>query len=357
MEAPHPNADFIMQILYLPDQQLIETENANTLLTAALEAGIPHTHVCGGNARCSTCRVLILDGQEFCAPRTPEEQVLADQLGLEPCVRLACQTTIGQTGKITLRRLSLDAEDVAVFFDQVSKKVAPSMLGQEKHVAILFADIRGFTSFSEAVLPYDVIYVLNRYFQRMAEVINRYGGTINVYMGDGFMALFGVDNPDRAAERAIRAGVGMLAALEALNPSLEGLYQQQLRIGIGVHYGWTVIGTIGDPKNPKMTAIGDAVNLASRIEAANKPLGTTFLISKEAYAEAKDHVLVGRSFQVEIPGKSGEYSLYEVSNVTPSAPSEEFGMMPATHAKRHGFSPLNRWGTALGYWVKRLVGK
>ncbi len=345
------------QIFYLPDQQLIETEDANTLLTAALEAGIPHTHVCGGNARCSTCRVLILDGQEFCAPRTPEEQILADQLGFEPCVRLACQTMIAREGKITLRRLSLDADDMAMFFDQVSKKAAPSLLGQEKHVAILFADIRGFTAFSEALLPYDVIYVLNRYFQRMAEVINRYGGTINVYMGDGFMALFGVDNPDRAAERAIRAGVGMLAALEELNPSLEGLYQQRLRIGIGVHYGWTVIGTIGDPKNPKMTAIGDAVNLASRIEAANKTLGTTFLISKEAYAEAKDHVLVGQSFQVKIPGKSGEYSLYEVNDITPSTSGEEFGVVTTTKAKRHWFSPIQRLVTALGYWVKRLLGK
>ncbi len=336
------------QIFYLPDQQLIETEHPTTLLMAALEAGIPHTHVCGGNARCSTCRVLILDGQEFCAPRTPEEQVLADQLGFDPCVRLACQTMISQTGKITLRRLSLDVEDGEVFFDQLSKKVAPSMLGQEKHVAILFADIRGFTSFAEAVLPYDVIYVLNRYFQRMAEVINRYGGTINVYMGDGFMALFGVENPDRAAERAIRAGVAMLAALEELNPSLEGLYQHRLRIGIGVHYGWTVIGTIGDPKNPKMTAIGDAVNLASRIEAANKPLGTTFLISKEAYAEAEDHVVVGRSFQVEIPGKSGEYSLYEVNGINPSKAGEEFGMVPSAKPKRHWFSPLKRLIDALG---------
>ncbi|MEX0271532.1 adenylate/guanylate cyclase domain-containing protein [Leptolyngbyaceae cyanobacterium UHCC 1019] len=345
------------QIFYLPDQKLIETEDANTLLTAALEAGIPHTHACGGNARCSTCRVLILDGQEFCAPRTPEEQVLADQLGFEPCVRLACQTMITREGKITLRRLSLDVEDVAIFFDQVSKKVAPSMLGQEKHVAILFADIRGFTSFSEAVLPYDVIYVLNRYFQRMAEVINRYGGTINVYMGDGFMALFGVDNPDRAAERAIRAGVAMLAALEELNPSLEGLYQRRLQIGIGVHYGWTVIGTIGDPKNPKMTAIGDAVNLASRIEAANKPLGTTFLISKEAYTEAKDHVLVGQAFQVEIPGKSGEYSLYEVKDIIPSTISDELDILPAAKAKYRWFSPIKRLIRAVRYWVKQLMRK
>lgn len=264
---------------------------------------------------------------------------------------------ISREGKITLRRLSLDADDRALFFDQASKKAAPSLLGQEKHVAILFADIRGFTSFSEALLPYDVIYVLNRYFQRMAEVINRYGGTINVYMGDGFMALFGVDNPDRAAERAIRAGMGMLAALEELNPSLEGLYQRRLRIGIGVHYGWTVIGTIGDPKNPKMTAIGDAVNLASRIEAANKPLETTFLISQEAYDEAKDHILVGQSFRVEIPGKSGEYCLYEVSNVAPSTSGEEFGVVTTTKAKRHWFSPIQRLVTALGYWLKRLVGK
>ncbi|EKQ69367.1 family 3 adenylate cyclase [Leptolyngbyaceae cyanobacterium JSC-12] len=336
-----------MQIYYLPDHRLVEVDLVSTLLEVSLEAGIPHTHVCGGNARCSTCRVVILEGQEYCAPRTPAEQELATQMGFEPRVRLACQTAIAQQGKIALRRLSLDAEDMALFFDQASGKIVSRLLGQEKSVAILFADIRGFTAFAEALPPYDVIYVLNRYFQRMAQVINRHSGTINIYMGDGFMALFGVENPDRAVERAVRAGVEMLAAVEDLNPSLEMLYQRRLKIGIGIHYGDTVIGTIGDPESPQMTAIGDAVNLASRIETANKKLGTNLLISEEAFQETKAHVIVNRQFKVQLPGKSGEYCLYEVSDVV-SSPAYDATLIPKTATSGLGQpSRFPRWWAAL----------
>jgi adenylate cyclase len=332
-----------MQIFYLPDQRLVETNQASTLLEASLDAGIPHTHACGGNARCSTCRVMILAGQEHCSDRTDAEQVLADQLGFAPAMRLACQTAIAEQGQITLRRLSLDAEDSNEFFDQASGKFSPRLLGQEKKLAILFADIRGFTAFSEAVLPYDVIYVLNRYFQRVIPIITRNRGMVNVYMGDGFMALFGVENPHRAVERAIRAGVEMLQAVEALNPSLETLYGHRIRIGIGIHYGDTVIGTIGDPKNPSMTAIGDAVNLASRIEAANKKLGTQFLISETAYQEAGAQVIVNQRFDVEIPGKTGTYTLYEVANALPVPPEDADTMIKSAIARQSWLTRLNQW--------------
>lgn len=307
----------MLEIFYLPDDRLVDAGQAYTLLDAALEAGIPHTHVCGGNARCSTCRVLVTEGLEYCGPRTAAEQELAQRLHFTPEIRLACQTAIAGQGRIALRRLSLDAHDLAMFHDQAAGKVAPSFRGIEQQIAVLFADIRGFTSFSEALLPYDVIYVLDRYFQLMSQEINRQGGMINVYMGDGLMALFGVENSDRAVERAIRAGLGMLEAMERLNPFLESLYHRRLRIGIGVNFGNTVIGTIGDPKDPTWTAIGDAVNFASRIEAANKPLKTSFLISEAAYNEVKELVVINQQFQVEIPGKSGEYWLYEVVDIAP----------------------------------------
>lgn len=349
----------MLKIHYLPDQRVVESGQAYTILDASLEAGIPHTHVCGGNARCSTCRVLIVAGQEHCAPRTLAEQELAEKLKLDHTVRLACQTEMIGDGTITVKRLSLDTDDLTLFHNQALGKQAPSVMGQEKHVAILFADIRGFTSFSEAMLPYDVIYVLNRYFQRMAEVINRHGGMINVYMGDGLMALFGIDNPDRAVEQAIRAGLGMLEAVELLNPSLEQLYQRQLRIGIGVHYGCVVLGTIGDPKNPKMTAIGDAVNLASRIETANKSLGTTFLISTAAWQAVGSQVQIRQSFQVSLPGKSGEYHLHEVVNITPAKDMEDIEKQPLTA------DPCNTqlyqcrfplWLAQLGTAIRKAIG-
>ncbi len=345
----------MLQIYYLPDQRLVEVgQDAVTILDASLAASIPHTHVCGGNGRCSTCRVFISEGLEHCTPRTPAEQELAKRLHFTPQMRLACQTELQGEGQICLRRLSLDAEDLALFHDQAYGKIMPAFVGSEQQVAILFADIRGFTAFSEALLPYDVIYVLNRYFQQMGEIIHRQGGVINVYMGDGFMALFGVENPDRAAERAVRAGVEMLAAIERLNPRLESLYRQRLRIGIGIHFGNAVIGTIGSPQNPQWTAIGDAVNLASRIESANKELGTQLLISEATRQAIATPLELGQQFQVVLRGKSGEYCLHEVRDITP-APVELHPAIaqPPQHFKKVLPNWLSIRGDRLWQWLQQ----
>ncbi len=303
-------------IQYLPDDRTIEVDDDDIILEASVRAGIPHTHICGGSARCSTCRVLIVEGLEFCSPRTSPEEELAKKLGLEPEIRLACQTQVAG-GKVILRRLAIDSEDLESFNDEMAGKSISPPVGHEKKIAILFADIRGFTAFAESLLPYDVIYVLNRYFQKMGYVINRNGGMINNYMGDGFMALFGLENPEKAAEQAVRAGVEMLEELEKLNPYFETLYRHRLRIGIGIHCGWVVVGNLGASQSQTVTAIGDAVNLASRIEAANKQVGTSLLISEETYQEIKELAIVNQCVLVEIPGKSGEYPLYEVVGMPP----------------------------------------
>ncbi|MEG4320245.1 MULTISPECIES: adenylate/guanylate cyclase domain-containing protein [unclassified Microcoleus] len=304
------------EIHYLPDDRAIEIYDNDIILEASLRAGIPHTHACGGSARCSTCRVLIVEGLEFCSPRNSAEDELAKKLRLEPEIRLACQTQVAG-GKVILRRLAIDSEDLESFNDEMAGKFIHAPVGQEKKIAILFADIRGFTPFAESLLPYDVIYVLNRYFQKMGYAINRNGGMINNYMGDGFMALFGLENSDKAAEQAVRAGVDMLEELEKLNPYFETLYRHRLRIGIGIHCGLAVVGNLGESKNQSVTAIGDAVNFASRIEAANKQVGTSLLISQETYEEIKDLAIVNQCVSVKIPGKSGEYPLYEVVGMPP----------------------------------------
>jgi adenylate cyclase len=300
------------RISYLPDEQELDIQPAETILQASLRAGIPHTHVCGGRARCSTCRVLILEGLEHCTPRNAREQALATRLSFDPAIRLACQTTI--TGEVTLRRLVLDDEDVAVT-SQLSGGAIPGIVGQEQRLAILFADIRSFTPFAEAMLPYDVIHVLNRYFHRVGQAIRRHGGTIDTYMGDGLMALFGGQDADNAALRAVRAGLDILAAVEQFNPYLSALYKRELRIGIGVHEGDVVVGAVGDGDNRKVTAIGDAVNVASRIEAANKAAGTSFLISEATYAQVQAQIQVDRIIRATLAGKRGLHTLYEVTGV------------------------------------------
>jgi adenylate cyclase len=296
------------QVRILPDNREAEAKPSDTLLNVSLRAGISHAHACGGNARCSTCRILIQAGLDHCAPRTAKERALAERLHFSPDIRLACQTRI--SGDVEIRRLVLNQEDLELT-DQLGGVVA-APVGEEMQAAILFADIRGFTTFAESLPPYDVVHVLNRYFHQVGQAISQNGGRIDNYMGDGLMALFGVDARKDAALRAVRAGLDMLKAVERLRPYLENVYTRSFRIGIGIHYGEVVVGAIGHDKSKRVTAIGDAVNFASRIESANKKADTDLLISEAAYAEIKDRALVGKTVRVAVAGKSGEYTLYEI---------------------------------------------
>jgi adenylate cyclase len=299
-------------IYYLPDKKTIETGDGETLLQAALRAKIPHTNVCGGFARCSTCRVSVIEGQEHCSPRTPEEQAIADMLHFPATVRLACQTV--PRGTVKVRRLLEELEDID--FDTLFiEGTEACAIGEEKDILILFSDIQGFTPFAENLLPYDVIYCLNLHFRQMGEIVASHGGRIDNYMGDGFMALFEAEAPEAGALQAVRAGLVMLKKVEELGPYLEELYHHSFKIRLGLHYGKVVAGNLGHPGHKKKTVVGDAVNLASRIETANKKAGTSFLISEDTYALVKDQVQVGKRAHVTLPGKTGKYRLYEVTGL------------------------------------------
>ena len=293
----------------LPDEVQIQAQPTASILDASLDAGIPLTRVCGGNARCSTCRVVVLEGLSSCAPRNAAEQKLAAALGFGPTIRLACQTTV--TGDVKLRRLVLDDQDVELT-SQLRDGARYGSVGAEMQVALLVADIRGFTSFAENLLPYDVIHVLNRYFHQMERVIESNGGYIDNYTGDGLLAVFGAANPRGATLQAVKAGIEMLEAVEMLSPYLQPLYGRGLQIGVGVHYGEVVVGSFGPSDRRRDTVIGDAVNVASRIEGANKELGTSLLISGTVYRQVKDHIRLGQKARMRLRGQSGEHDLYEV---------------------------------------------
>ena len=299
-------------VYYTPDDKEVVAKRGETILKTSLQSAISHAHACGGHARCSTCRVLILEGLEHCVPPNAREQALAKQLHFRPEMRLACQTTI--TGDVRLRRLVLDEEDEELT-SQLGPRAVPGPVGEEKQVAILFADIRGFTPFAEALPPYDVVHVLNRYFHQVGQAIIGNGGRIDNYIGDGIMALFGVEDPEGAALQAVRAGLEMLDAVERLGPYLEAIYAKSFQIGIGVHFGEVVVGAIGAAGVKRVTAIGDAVNFASRIESANKQAGTKLLISDDTYRKVKEQVRAGKTVRVKIPGKSGEYTLHEITGL------------------------------------------
>ena len=296
-------------IFYLPDEKKVEAAAKQTVLQASLKAKIPHAHACRGRGRCSTCRVIVLEGLEYCSPPGERERKLAKKLHFDPAMRLACQVKV--TGDVVVKRPVLDAIDMKLT-NQLTRKGHDDHAGEEKKLAILFCDIEGYTSFAESLPPYDVVHVLNRYYMLMGEVIAKNKGIISDYIGDGLLALFGVQDVENPSLHALRAGLAMFQALKELNPYLMSMFHKCFKIRIGVHYGTVVVGTFGNLQFKKVSAIGDAVNLASRIEEANKETGTHFLISEETYHEVKTKVAVDGCFPMNLRGKKGDYKLYEV---------------------------------------------
>lgn len=288
------------------DFVLEENDLSLSLLDIALKHDIPHMHACGGKARCSTCRVIIKQGLENVLPRNELEQKLAEKKELEDCIRLACQTHI--TGPVTLRRLVIDDIDAHLAQHQQDKA------GREQPLAILFSDIRGFTDFSERHLPYDVIHILNRYFQEMGTAVFENHGYIDKYIGDGLMALFGVDdcNASNNCINAISAAFQMTQSLDKVNHYLKQNFDESFEIGIGIHFGNVVLGNVGHRDKVELTAIGDAVNVASRIEEETKQINSEILVSESMYAQIKDQVRIGKTLNTALKGKKGCFKLYEI---------------------------------------------
>ena len=296
-----------------PDNKQIVMCGSEAILAASLREGIPHAYACGGRARCSICRISVEEGLEFCSPRSKGERIVAERLNFSPETRLACQTKI--TGDVNVRRLVVDDDDIE-FTRGIAEGPRPASIGEEKKLAVLFADVRGFTALSERMSPYDVIYFLNRYFHLTSQVIESYGGYVDNYMGDGLMALFGHDDAPDAAFRAVSAALTMLEEVEKRSRHFEELYGVSVRIGVGIHQGNVVVGMIGAGERQRMTVIGDAVNFASRIESANKKFGTELLISNEVHRHIADRITVGRQIEhVLIEGKTGQHVLHEVKGL------------------------------------------
>lgn len=292
-------------------ERCVRSTADRTLLQASLDHDIPHFHECGGAARCSTCRVEIAEGLERCSPRTGAEARLAKAKRFGDNIRLACQTRA--RGEVKLRRLLRDEMDVNAVLRGVTKTP-----GRELDLAIMFLDLRGFTPFTERHLAYDVVHILNRFFSAVGEGIHAHHGYIDKYMGDGLMALFGLDETrsEHACVDATHAAVAAHEALQKENVYFEEHFGQGLRFGIGIHYGPAIVGDIGYWRKQQLTALGDVVNGAARIEAATKATGDEILVSnavREAVEAAVPGTFAfGASHDLELKGMSGLHRVHAV---------------------------------------------
>jgi len=275
-----------------PGGRKVTAPRGYSILETSRFAGIAHASVCGGRGRCSTCRVRVGRGLDQLPAASEAERAVLERIGAPADVRLACQLRPG----CDLSVVPLLPADAAV------DETAPpqeGFAGQELEVCVMFADLRAFTRFSERKLPYDIVYFLNRYFESMSEAIGRAGGIANQFTGDGVMALFGVNSGvAQGCRDALEAAAAMSRALVALSAEFAGELETPLRMGIGLHAGWAVVGEMGPDADKYLTAVGDTVHVASRLQDLTRRYECPLIVSQSVASHAR--LDVGRFVRREI---------------------------------------------------------
>jgi len=280
-----------------PDGRVVEVTPGTSVLEASRLAGIPHASVCGGRGRCSTCRIPVRGEIRSIDPPAEDELRVLRRIGATSNVRLACQ--LRPRGAIEVTPLLPPFAHAAD-----GRRRVDLAQGSEREIAIMFVDIRGFTGLSEGRLPYDVVFMLNRYFAAMGRAVEAAGGRVDKFIGDGVMALFGIERGAQAGCReALAAARLMSVRLPELNASLQAELDRPLRIGIGVHCGPTIVGEMGYGNAAAITAIGDAVNTASRLESLTKNFACELVVSEETVSRAGLDLSAFPQREIEIRGK------------------------------------------------------
>lgn len=291
------------------DRRSVTQPAGLSVLEMSRVAGIPHASVCGGRGRCSTCRVRISgDDRHRLPPASPEEAKVLARIGAPANVRLACQLRPPPGHYRVALLLPAAAGPVEAYRRQ------PQAHGGERYIAVLFADIRGFTTISEGKLPYDVVFLLNRYFRATGQAVEAAGGRLDKFIGDGVMAIFGLSQePQIACRQALDAARRMALALDDLNEAMSGDLDQPLRIGIGLHAGPAIVGEMGYARAAQITAIGDTVNTASRLETMTKEFAAELVVSQDLLDRAGIDLAEAPRHEVEIRGRQGRLAVRAIA--------------------------------------------
>ncbi|HUB16940.1 MAG TPA: adenylate/guanylate cyclase domain-containing protein [Acetobacteraceae bacterium] len=246
-----------------------------SVMEASLLAGIPHAGLCGARARCSLCRVRVLGTPILPPPDEPERRVLARLEADSLHIRLACQLRPRQDVAV-LPLVPPDAQ--AAFLHRRQQRVIP----HEHFIAVMMVDMRGSTQLAAARLPYDNVFILGRFVAAVSAAVVQAGGVPNQFLGDGVLAIFGLDcDPRSACRQAVAAAALVARNIRQLSIALALELPRPIDFGIGVHCGQAVVGEIGFRDHVAFTALGDAPNVASRLESLTKELGCEAVISED----------------------------------------------------------------------------
>ena len=271
-----------MVILSYGNGKTVRVPKGLSVLEASLRNNVPHASVCGGRARCSTCRIRVIGDCASLPEPSMREAFVLNRVGAgaDPAIRLACQL-----------RPETDLSFFQIFLPQTTaatlRTSSPSRIGEERYLVSLFVDMRGSTKLAEKRLPFDTVFIVNRFLGAVSQAVLECGGQPNQFVGDGQLALFGLaSDPQTACRQALRAA-GMIAAnIDELNQFLSHDLREPIRFGVGIHGGEVIIGDIGYRDHMVFTALGDAVNVAARLQDMTKSLACEVVVSEEVRVTA-----------------------------------------------------------------------
>lgn len=270
----------LINIAY-PGGRVVRVPVGYAVLDASRRASIPHAAICGGRGRCTTCRIRVLRGVDALPPPSASEQALLDRLHAGPSVRLACQLhPCSDTAVLPLLPPDIGASETR----RRDYSEAPE---SERFVAVMFVDIRRSTALVEQRLPYDVVFLLNHFFDAVAGAVVDTGGMPNQFVGDGMMAIFGIHTgPREACSQALVAAQLIHSRLADMNRTLADELPEPIEIGVGLHAGNVILGELGYRDRFLLTAIGDSVHVAARLQELTKDYGCQLVVSDIVAATA-----------------------------------------------------------------------
>jgi len=281
-----------------------------SVLEASLRNKVPHASVCGGRARCSTCRIRVIGDCNSLPKPSKREAFVLNRVGAgaDPAIRLACQL-----------RPNTDLSFFQIFMPHVTadslRKAGSVRIGQERYLVSMFVDMRGSTTLAEHRLPFDTVFIVNRFLSAVSQAVIECGGQPNQFVGDGELALFGLNtDPQTACRQALQAAALIAANIDELNQFLSHDLLEPLRFGIGIHGGEVIIGDIGYRDHQVFTALGDAVNVAARLQDMTKGLECEVILSEEVYKTARLPVELLPEQELPIRGRAEPMIVRVVAN-------------------------------------------
>ena len=287
--------------------QIVAAHAGSSILEAMRDAGVPHASVCGGRARCTTCRVRVAEGLGALAAPSELEAEALRRINAAPNVRLACQ--VRPAADIWITPL------VAANADPSAARRPGGVQGRERQVAAMFVDLRGSTQLGETRLPYDVVFILNQFFAEMSEALHATGGHYAQFTGDGLLALYGLETDiGPACRQALTGAADMHRRMRLLNGRLAHELAAPLQIGIGIHAGVAIVGTMGPPAAPIVSAIGDTINSAARLESLSKQFGCTLVVSVDTLRFAGIAAPDAGVRRVEVRGKAVQLDVLPIED-------------------------------------------